>query len=92
VQAVLSRYGIEPEVGRKLLWIAEQEIGVEGIDGKRETITASKVILCAGRTPANSLANELRGRGLVIQVIGDSRQPRSFGNAIHEAAYLSRTI
>jgi hypothetical protein len=27
-----------------------------------------------------------------VHVVGDARTPRSYGNAIHEAAYLSRQV
>ena len=34
------------------------------------------------------------GRGWQVQVhvVGDARTPRSYGNAIHEAAYLARRV
>jgi hypothetical protein len=38
------------------------------------------------------LARELMGKKVQVQVVGDARTPRSYGNAIHEAAYLARQI
>jgi hypothetical protein len=38
------------------------------------------------------LSDALLGTGITVQVIGDAKAPRSYGNAIHEAAYLSRRI
>jgi hypothetical protein len=34
----------------------------------------------------------LQGTGIRVQVIGDARKVRGYGNAIHEAAYLARNI
>jgi len=38
------------------------------------------------------LSQALKGSGITVQVIGDARSPRAYGNAIHEAAYLARRI
>ena len=54
--------------------------------------------LCrAGHRPGpgserSACRRRLRGTGITVQVIGDARKPRSYGNAIHEAAYLARRI
>ena len=61
-------------------------------DGGEEKVTADTLILCQGRKPCNGLAGALGGQGFTVHVIGDARQPRSYANAIHEAAYLVRQI
>jgi hypothetical protein len=38
------------------------------------------------------LSRALQGTGVEVHTIGDARSPRSYGNAIHEAAYLARHI
>ena len=40
----------------------------------------------------DDLAAKLQGKGFKVQVIGDAREPRSYANAIQEAAYLSRQL
>lgn len=92
VSGALAEEGITPEVGLKLISIGNGEVVVEKADGTREAIAATRVILCAGRRPANGLVSQLHGKGVKVQVIGDAKKPRSYGNAIHEAAYLARQI
>jgi hypothetical protein len=38
------------------------------------------------------LSRTLFKTGITVELIGDARNPRSYGNAIHEAAYLSRRV
>ena len=45
-----------------------------------------------GASIARDLRLLLRGRKIQVHVVGDAREPRSYGNAIHEAAYLARQI
>lgn len=61
-------------------------------DGTTEKLRADTVVVCQGRRSANALAKELRDSRLTVHVVGDARKPRSYANAIHEAAYLSRQI
>jgi pyruvate/2-oxoglutarate dehydrogenase complex dihydrolipoamide dehydrogenase (E3) component len=60
--------------------------------GAEEAIACSSLVLAPGRVAHDPLSSALRGTGIVVQVIGDARSPRSYGNAIHEAAYLARRI
>jgi hypothetical protein len=49
-------------------------------------------VLAPGRIAYDPLSRALHGTGIQVQVVGDARKPRSYGNAIHEAAYLARRI
>ena len=62
------------------------------VDGNTETIACSALILAPERVPDDTLSRALQGTGIAVQVIGDARKVRSYGNAIHEAAYLARNI
>ncbi len=88
----LAMSGIAVETGKTLSALADGEASFTLADGAVETVKADTVIICQGRAPANDLAAALTGKGLVVQTIGDARAPRSYGNAIHEAAYLARQI
>ena len=57
-----------------------------------EVIACAALVLAPGRVPHDPLSQALLGTGIIVQVIGDARKPRSYGNAIHEAAYLARRI
>jgi 2,4-dienoyl-CoA reductase (NADPH2) len=61
-------------------------------DGKAETVACAALVLAPGRLPYNPLSRGLLGTGVIVQVIGDARMVRGYGNAIHEAAYLARRL
>ena len=57
-----------------------------------DRIPCAALVLAPPREPYDPFAGKLDKSGIQVQVIGDARQPRSYGNAIHEAAYLARRI
>jgi pyruvate/2-oxoglutarate dehydrogenase complex dihydrolipoamide dehydrogenase (E3) component len=59
---------------------------------KLEQIPCDRLVLSLGREPVRDLKRQLEGKVPVIHVVGDARSPRSYGNAIHEAAYLARQV
>lgn len=91
IMALLAHTGVAVEGGRTLRRFTPEAAVFAGADGAEETVIADTVILCCGRTPNNELVETLRDTRIPVHVIGDARAPRSFGNAIHEAAYLART-
>ncbi|MGE4322161.1 MAG: FAD-dependent oxidoreductase, partial [Sphingobium sp.] len=88
----LAQNAVHVEGGRQIVRVGAGEVEVVHDDGVREVITASSLVLAPDRAPDYSLEMALQGKGVVVQIIGDARQPRSYGNAIHEAAYLARNI
>ena len=96
IMGLLAQAGIAVETGFALAGIGDGEVVVHAPDGPEQTIVCDNLIVCAGRRSVNALANEIRGwpalERPLLQVIGDARQPRSYGNAIHEAAYLVRQL
>lgn len=57
-----------------------------------ETVPCDSLIVCLGREPVNDLQARLAGKVREIHLLGDAKLPRSYGNAIHEAAYLARQV
>jgi 2,4-dienoyl-CoA reductase-like NADH-dependent reductase (Old Yellow Enzyme family)/thioredoxin reductase len=92
IKALLGLSGITVETGLQLDWIEGKCAGFAKADGTQEIIPADTLVICQGRKPLNNLAAQLAGKGFTIHTIGDARAPRSYGNAIHEAAYLVRNI
>jgi hypothetical protein len=92
IRALLGLAGIAVETGLNLAWVEGKCAAFTKVDGSEEIIPADTLILCQGRKPLNQLAAQLAGRGFTIHTVGDARTPRSYGNAIHEAAYLVRHI
>jgi 2,4-dienoyl-CoA reductase-like NADH-dependent reductase (Old Yellow Enzyme family)/thioredoxin reductase len=80
------------ETGVELVGVDADGIRLKGPDGRSETVSGAALVLAPGRVAHDPLSRALMGKGVAVQVIGDARQPRSYGNAIHEAAYLARRI
>ncbi|MET0587953.1 MAG: FAD-dependent oxidoreductase, partial [Novosphingobium sp.] len=84
--------GLAPEQGVELLEVGNGALQARHADGRDETIECAGLIVASGRVSNDMLSAELVGTGIEVHVIGDARTPRSYGNAIHEAAYLARRI
>lgn len=92
IMALMPIYGVTFEGNRLLTSLKDGKATFQDSDGGEETIEADNIVICPGRAPNNDLADALRGKKVPVQVIGDARTPRSYGNAIHEAAYLVRQL
>jgi 2,4-dienoyl-CoA reductase-like NADH-dependent reductase (Old Yellow Enzyme family)/thioredoxin reductase len=87
-----ARAGLAPETGSSLISVGAGNVEVRRADHITETIACAALVLSAGRVAHDPLSLALQGTGVDVQVIGDARAPRSYGNAIHEAAYLARRL
>lgn len=92
IQGYMAHSGIKVESGITLGSVGRGEVELVHADGRREAIPASLLVLAAGRVPNDKLSAALERQGLIVHVVGDAKSPRSYGNAIHEAAYLARRI
>lgn len=84
--------GLGSEQGMTLVSVGDGSVRVGHPDGRTEDIACGTLVVAPGRTAYDPLSMALHGTGITVQVIGDARRPRSYGNAIHEAAYLARQI
>jgi NADPH-dependent 2,4-dienoyl-CoA reductase/sulfur reductase-like enzyme len=89
---LLNEAGIPVETGFALEWIGAGQATFRRSDFSQETIASNSLVLCCGRKPVDALAKALRRSGLIVHTVGDVRKPRSYANAIHEAAFLVRQI
>lgn len=89
---LLAVSGLQIEPGFDLVSVENGKATFTGPEGTQETLEADTIVICQGRQSSNSLVSELRDAKVTLQVIGDARSPRSYANAIHEAAYLVRQI
>jgi NADPH-dependent 2,4-dienoyl-CoA reductase/sulfur reductase-like enzyme len=92
ISRLLAQVKIEIETGLTLKCVEEGQASFRNLDGASQTIAADSLVVCCGRVPRNALARALVGRGFIVQTVGDVRKPRSYANAIHEAAFLVRQI
>ncbi|WP_439813724.1 FAD-dependent oxidoreductase [Zavarzinia sp. CC-PAN008] len=88
IQRLLAESQITVETGKTL---AAVDGGTVTLDGG-ETVACDTIVLATGRQATGEIAHAFYGKGIQVQVVGDARRPRSYGNAIHEAAYLARQI
>lgn len=84
--------GLISEQGVKLVRIDPGKVRIAHPDGREEAISCTSLLIAAGRTPYAPLATELYKSGIAVETLGDARSPRSYGNAVHEAAYLARRV
>ncbi len=92
IAGMLAHFGIEIETGWNLSSVAGKTATFASKEGSQIDVSVDTLVLCQGRVANDELAVDLRGKGLPVQVIGDARKPRSYANAIHEAAYLVRQL
>lgn len=91
IMGMMARVGVAVEPGLALTRIDETGAVFAGADGEVR-IDADTIVLARGRRALNDLEKALRHEKVALHVIGDARTPRSYANAIHEAAYLSRQV
>ncbi|UVO53605.1 FAD-dependent oxidoreductase [Sphingomonas sp. SUN039] len=84
--------GLTPETGVSLETIGDGSVAVRHADGRMESLACAAIVVSPGRVAYDPLSIRLAKTGIQVQVIGDARKPRSYGNSIHEAAYLARNI
>ncbi|MCB2076852.1 MAG: FAD-dependent oxidoreductase [Novosphingobium sp.] len=91
IQRWMAKAGLSIETGVKLESVGDGAISIAK-DGQAENINCASLVLAPGRTAHDPFSRALLKSGIEVQVIGDARKPRSYGNAIHEAAYLARRL
>jgi NADPH-dependent 2,4-dienoyl-CoA reductase/sulfur reductase-like enzyme len=87
-----AKVNLEPEQGVALNEVEPGKVVVTHADGRHETIACTNLIIAPGRVAYDPLSRVLDKLGIKVELIGDARAPRSYGNAIHEAAYLARRV
>ena len=88
----MAKAGLVPELRMTLEDVRDGEVTVRHADGRSEAIACAALIIASGRVPYDPFSTRLNKTGVRVQVVGDARSVRSYGNAIHEAAYLARNI
>ena len=87
----MDKVGLAVEVGAQLQSVGDASITIRKGDAE-ETVACSALVIAPDRVAHEPFSTALLGSGIKVEVVGDARAPRSYGNAIHEAAYLSRRI
>ncbi|MCP5185017.1 MAG: FAD-dependent oxidoreductase [Pseudomonadales bacterium] len=92
IMGIMAHAGLTVETGKRLVRVTSGEATFTDALDQEETLKMDHLVICQGRKPRNELAAPLRAANVTVQVIGDARAPRSYANAIHEAAYLARNL
>ena len=88
----LTKAGVTIESGVTVNAVGDGHVEITHADGRAESIATNRLIVTQGRRPRAELVRALQGKGVQVETLGDVRKPRSYGNAIHEAAYLVRQL
>lgn len=91
IMGMMAHVGLAAETGMTLLRVDGEKAVFQTADGET-VIEADTVVVCAGRRTVNTLERALQLQPVSLHVVGDARTPRSYANAIHEAAYLARQV
>jgi len=87
----MAKADLITEQGATLVKVGSDSVTV-ALEGGEQTIACGTLVLAPDRVPYEPFSRALQGTGIAVQVIGDALKVRSYGNAIHEAAYLARNI
>lgn len=88
----LAEAGVQIESGIHAERIEPGRFIVRRSDQTTESIDCDTLVICHGRESENVLESQLVGKVATLHMIGDACAPRSYGNSVHEAAYLARQI
>ncbi len=92
IMGMMGIAGVAAETGLTLTRLEDGAAVLCDAEGAEARAEADTVVLCQGRRALNDLERELRHERVALHVVGDARTPRSYANAIHEAAYLARQV
>jgi len=91
IMGLMAHAGLAVEPGLTLERL-EDGVAVFTGEGGETRVEMDTIVICSGREARNDLEQALRDKPITVHVVGDARAPRSYANAIHEAAYLSRRV
>ncbi|GGE00571.1 hypothetical protein GCM10011529_03510 [Polymorphobacter glacialis] len=91
IMGMMAHVGLAVEPGHSLARLADGS-AVFTTAGGETSVEADTVVICSVRRALNALEKALQSQPVSLHVVGDARTPRSYANAIHEAAYLSRQV
>jgi 2,4-dienoyl-CoA reductase-like NADH-dependent reductase (Old Yellow Enzyme family)/thioredoxin reductase len=89
---LLKERGVSTFLNWRLEKIEEGRVLLSDRSGNRKEVETDSVILALGLKPNQDLLEPLRKSYPEVQVIGDCREPRKIYQAVHEGAFVGRTI
>jgi len=84
----IRRFGIEVATGSEIVEMKPDRAVVKRGDDVGE-LPADEFVIAVGYGAENALADELKGAGLRVEVIGDARQPAKITDATRQALELA---
>jgi len=89
---LLKERGVSTFLNWRLERIEDGRVLLSDRNGNRKEVGTDSVILALGLKPNQDLLEPLRKSYPEVQVIGDCREPRKIYQAVHEGAFVGRTI
>lgn len=83
---------VETLTGWRLAGIEKGGVWLQAPNWQEKRLQVDSVILALGLTPNQELLNPLQEKFSAVYIIGDCREPRKIYQAIHEGAFVGRTI
>ena len=90
--AELMDAGVDTVTESHIVEMMNNGVAVVDPNGNRKTIEGDKVILAIGFSSQRQLANDLKGLGVEVYVVGDSVRPRRVGEATREGYLAGATV
>ncbi len=88
----LARHGVEVFTQSRLVRVEEEGAVIGHPEQGDRLLAAERVVLAVGCRPENRLAEEIRGLGLEMHLLGDCVEPRNAKAAIYEGTVLGLSI
>lgn len=93
VMGRLRKQGVTFELSQKLVAVSPRGVSLEGSDtGEASELAADLVVLSLGNRPNRGLADELRERGMDVQVVGSAVQDGNISPATHGGYLAARSL
>lgn len=92
VEEYIPKAGVKLRLHQKVVSIGDGRVVTTDRDGRQEVFPTDTVVITCGRLPNEHLKEALNGKVREVYAIGDCRQPRSIGWAMHEAAHWARHV
>lgn len=93
VMGRLRTYGATFRLGQRLVSVGPSGVSLQGsADGATSELAADLVVLSLGNRPNHELADELRARGVDVQVVGSAVRDGTISPATHDGYLAARSL
>jgi 2,4-dienoyl-CoA reductase-like NADH-dependent reductase (Old Yellow Enzyme family)/thioredoxin reductase len=88
----LEEHGVNIMTDRKALEVVSEGVVVESSTGKKETVEADTIVWACGSRSEKGLYESIKDEVKEVHVIGDCVKPGRIQEAVHQGAWVGRSI